>query len=295
MPQFAVPSVLPVRRKPPVPAGAPGAHLSLAGTHYRPISLREVAQWDLQRQRMLFQILVPTHLLTRYSIDPVSLTDPQGRPLAFVQVDADAGTYRLELFHAAGAAEPMAQLELADTPFNRIEVVWVALQDPHSPRFDTDVLPSGESTLQGTGRRNLPAEAAALAAGLAPGQVRKGLGGFRWLNDRLETFMLCLNQREFTAQPLYYHTAILFEQSGFDYICGRAQMDAIARGFAAGGELQRRLDNSTPFRRPELAHTVRGRSWAIHDGILPQPWDRVQMVRRLGVHVGVNTSGEVPW
>jgi hypothetical protein len=35
------------------------------------------------------------------------------------------------------------------------------------------------------------------------------------------------------------------------------------------------LDNSTPFRKPELASTIRGRSWAIHDGILNEVDDEL--------------------
>ena len=38
--------------------------------------------------------------------------------------------------------------------------------------------------------------------------------------------------------------------------------------FQPGGALCEKLDGSTPFRKPEFAGTVRGRSWAIHDGIL---------------------------
>ena len=34
-----------------------------------------------------------------------------------------------------------------------------------------------------------------------------------------------------------------------------------------GGPLLKALDASSDFRGPEAARTVRGRSWAIHDGI----------------------------
>lgn len=287
--------MLPAWRKPHEPAEPEGARRNLADADDHPIFLREVSQWDLQRQRMLFRILVPMGVLTDYHIDPIKLTDPQGRPVAFLWTGAEVGSYRIELYDSGAAAEPMAELELADTLFNQIEVVWVALQDPHGPRFDTDVMPNGESTMHGTGRRNVAAEEAALASGLAPGQVRAGLRSFHWLTERLETFMLCLNQREYIARPLYYHAAILFEQSGFSYIQGQARMEAIAAGFAPGGELYRRLDSATAFRQPDLAGTIRGRSWAIHAGILPEPWDRVQMVKRLGIHAGINTSGDTPW
>ncbi len=251
-------------------------------------------EWDLRWQRMLFQILVPVDLLVQYQIDPVDLTDSQGRPVAFSRPGADRGSFRLELYPTGDAPEPMAELELADTQFNQIEVVWVALQNPSAPRFDTDIVPNGETNAAGA-KRNLAAEEAAMLAGLAPGQVRRGLGALRWLAERIETVMVCLNQRELVVQPLFYHTAVLFEQLGFNYIQGVSRMETIAQGFGPGGELWERLDSSTPFRRPELAATIRGRSWAIHDSILAEPWDKVRMVKHLGVHAGVNTCPGVPW
>ena len=268
--------------------------LDLAREPRRPIFLREVMEWDLRWQRMLFQTLVPVELLIQHQIDPIDLTDPKGRPVAFSRPGVDRGSYRLELYPSGDASEPMAELELADTQFNQIEVVWVALQNPSAPRFDTDVMADGEASNGGT-KRNLVAEEAAMLAGLAPGQVRRGLGALRWLAERIETVMLCLNQRELIVQPLFYHTAVLFEQLGFSYIHGMARMTSIAQGFSADGELRVGLDRSTPFRRPELADTIRGRSWAIHDGILPETWDRVRMVKRLGVHAGVSTCPGLPW
>jgi acetoin utilization protein AcuC len=57
--------------------------------------------------------------------------------------------------------------------------------------------------------------------------------------------------------------------------------------------LHARLDGSTPFRRPSLALTVRGRAWAIHDGILDEPWESPKMYKTVGVHAGVDTfTGE---
>ena len=134
-----------------------------------------------------------------------------------------------------------------------------------------------------------------MMAGLAPGQVRRGLRAFKWLAERIETLMLCLNQHEYMAQPLFYHTAILFEQYGFGYVQGQALMDEIHTSFQPGGELYAKLDESTPFRRAVLANTVRGRSWTIHDGIMGDRWDRVRMVKRLGVHASVCTAPGVIW
>ena len=142
----------------------------------------------------------------------------------------------------------------------------MTLQDPLAHRYDIDILPGGDSTMRGTLARNLVAEEGAMMAGLAPGQVRRGLWTFKWLADRIETLMLCLNQHEYMAQPLFYHTAVLFERYGFSYVQGKGLMDEVHTGFQPGGEYYARLDESTPFRRQALAHKVRGRSWAIHDG-----------------------------
>lgn len=261
----------------------------------QPIFLREVAEWDARWQRMLFQILVPLRLLSDFNIDPVTLTDPQGRSVAFCRTGNDGASFRLELYPSGDAAEPIGEIEFADTPFNQIAVVWVALQDPSAPRFDIDVMPNGEPTLRGSVCRNLQAEETAMMTGLAPGQIRRGLRASRWLIERVETLMLCLNQRQFVVQPLYYHTAVLFEQLGFTYMQGQGLMDSIDEGFGPSGSLRARLDGSTPFRRSEQADTIRGRSWAIHDGILDQPWDDVRLVKRLGVNAGVNTCPGIPW
>ncbi len=275
--------------------GQPTPKVDLTRGRIEPVSLREVTEWDLERQRMLFRILVPIQLLVTHHIDPIRMTDPNGLPVGFARRGTNEGSYRFELYHAGETAEPMAELELADTQFNQIEVVWVTLQDPLAHRYDIDILPGGDTSMRGTAGRNVVAEEAAMAAGLAPGQVRRGLRAFGTLADRIEIFMLCLNQHEYMAQPLFYHTAVLFEQYGFSYVQGEALMEEIQNSFQPGGELYAKLDESTPFRRRALADTVRGRSWAIHDGIMGDRWDRVRMVKRLGVDLCVRTAPGVIW
>jgi len=52
------------------------------------------------------------------------------------------------------------------------------------------------------------------------------------------------------------------------------------------------LDGSTPFRKPDQWCTVRGRAWAIHDGILEAVgfhWDGLRMIKQVGRHAGVET------
>jgi len=81
------------------------------------------------------------------------------------------------------------------------------------------------------------------------------------------------------AEPLAYNNAIIFESYGFNYVRGRRKMEEINAGFQPGGELFEKLDGSTPFRRPGMEKTVRGRAWAIHDGILGEPWRGIEMYR----------------
>ena len=125
--------------------------------------------------------------------------------------------------------------------------------------------------------------------GLAPGQVRKGLRVMSPFISRAVSFLSQLGQDMFVVEPLGYHNAIAFERRGFNYIRGLKKMEYIEREFQKGGELHRKLDGSTPFRRPELARTVRGRSWAIHDGIMGEPWRDVEMYLPFSKPASVNT------
>ena len=69
-------------------------------------------------------------------------------------------------------------------------------------------------------------------------------------------------------------------------------MDDIHREFQPGGALQRALDANTPFRQPAQAATVRGRAWAIQDGILSAigaNWDGLAMMKQVGKNAGAQT------
>jgi len=52
--------------------------------------------------------------------------------------------------------------------------------------------------------------------------------------------------------------------------------------FRPGGPLHTRLDGSTPFRQPNAWRTIRGRSWAIQDGILDERFTDMQMYKQVG-------------
>jgi hypothetical protein len=69
-------------------------------------------------------------------------------------------------------------------------------------------------------------------------------------------------------------------------------MDDIHKDFQPGGCLYSALDGSTPFRQQDQWRTVRGRAWAIRDGILEAigaRWDGLRMVKQVGRFAGVET------
>lgn len=131
-----------------------------------------------------------------------------------------------------------------------------------------------------------------MRAGLAPGQIRSSLSASKLFFQQLDTFLAFLSHHAVTLEPLTYASAWVFERRGFAYMRGHKLMDDIQREFQPGGQLHTALDGSTPFRQPEQWRTVRGRAWAIQDGILSvlnTRWNDIRMVKQVGRHAGVNT------
>jgi hypothetical protein len=232
-------------------------------------------------------------VVLRFGIEPETLSDEHGIPL--FRIVAGPSSVELSLRDSVDAKDPLLYLHLADTTTNQIEVVLFVVNDPHAERFDTDCLPDGTPTQFGTRGRNAGEEIRAMRAGLAPGQVRRGLRLTRDLMPLLECFVDALHHDAFHIQPLAYHNAILFERLGFAYTIGLGRMEWIHREFSPGGLLHNRLDGSTPFRKPGAGHSVRGRSWAIHDGIMGMAYDGIKMYKRAGTHAGVITFANAAW
>ena len=245
------------------------------------------------RRRRVYQSLLPRDLLLRFGIDEDALSPSDGPSL--FQVVPGPSSVELYLRHEPGAQDPLLYLQLADTTTSQLEVVLFVVNDPFSERYDTDRLPDGTRSYFGTQGRNIPEEIRAMEAGLAPGQVRRGLRLTRDLVPILEAFVATLRHDVFYVQPLAYHNAILFERLGFSYAMGLGRMEWIHKEFAPGGLLYERLDGSTPFRPPGAETSVRGRSWAIHDGIMDFPYTGVKMYKRVGIHAGVITFPGAAW
>jgi hypothetical protein len=256
-------------------------------------SIRQINQLPHEQMLQVYRHLVPLEVLLRFEIDPQTLADDEGH--ALFECQPGPSSVEISLRHAWDVEDPVLYVQLADTPNNQIEVVLFIVNDPTSERFNVDRLPDGRSTYFGTLARNIEEEVRAMRAGLAPGQVHRGLGATRRLMPMLEHFVAGLHHDAFYIQPLAYHNAILFERLGFAYMLGLGRMEWIHKEFAPGGLLFGRLDRSTPFRHPGAEGSVRGRSWAIHDGIMGEPYSGVKMYKRTGIHAGVVSFPNAAW
>jgi acetoin utilization protein AcuC len=247
---------------------------------------------DPGSKREIYSRLIPPALLKRFNM-PADFVDLLGNDLLSVRSKIGSPSVEITLRHQINFPDPVLYGHLTDTLTGQIHILLYILNDPDSPRFDVDRMPDGRPTVFGTRFRNIEAETAAMQAGLAPGQIRRGL---RMLADAItsfEVFVRSLGQSHYFAEPLYYHNALLFEWYGFAYQKGQKLMERIHSGFSPGGDLYRRLDGSTAFRQPSFSRSIRLRSWAIHDGLLGEPFSNVSMYKQVGKSAGVNTIGNL--
>lgn len=252
-------------------------------------SLREINRLPEAAKERIYRDLLPPQIFELFPLDRETLTGPDGERAVQFICPAGLGLVRIDVRLHQSDRDSLFFVEISDTPFQQMELSFCFINDPAAPRFQVDVDGNGRENSFATLRRNLVEEERAMSAGLFPHQVRRGLGLFGKFFASFETFVARLGIGLIVAEPLSYDNAIRYERYGFDYLAGKRLMQWIDAAFQPGGELTQRLDGSTPFRRSGTESTLLGRSWAIHDGILGQPWDGLRIYKVPGVHAGVNT------
>jgi hypothetical protein len=257
-------------------------------------SITAVNHLTLEQKEAIYKRFIPPELFERFNL-PADLVDEDGNKLLTLRCRSGSTDVVVDLRHEIGAEDPLLFAHLTDTMNGQIHVLLYILNDPASPRFNVDRLPDGTPTEFGSFRRNIPEEIRAMKAGLAPGQVRSGLRLLRHSISAFEQFVVSLGHEVYFVDPLAYHNAITFEGYGFSYQQGRRRMEKIHAGFEPGGEFALQLDGSTPFRLPEFRISIRGRSWAIHDGILGEPYSDIVMYKAVGKQAHVDTFPEAVW
>lgn len=244
-----------------------------------------------QEKRAIYARYIPKELIQKFDL-PELTSHPDLLQFRFAEGSSDV---EMRLYPRPGFQDPVLYAHLADTLNGQIHVLLYILNDPQAPRFDVDRMPDGSPTRFGTLKRNIEAEKAAMNHGLAPGQVRRGLRLLQSATAAFEEFITSLGHDMYFVEPLYYHNAVIFERYGFAYQMGKRKMETIHAGFLEGGELHQGLGDSNPFRPLGAANSIRRRSWAIHDGILGEPFTDVTMYKRVGKSADISTTPGAEW
>lgn len=230
----------------------------------QPSTIGSINKLSEAEKREMYSRYIPPELIEKFQLGNLAAN----RDLLRFHFAEGSSDVEMMLYHEANFPDPILYAHLADSMNGQIFILLYILNDPASPRFDVDKMPDGSPTRFGIQKRNLDAEQSAMEAGLAPGQIRRGLRSLRQAIRTFEEFMTHLGHDMFYIEPLYYHNAVIFERYGFSYQSGKKLMSQIHDGFAEGGALRQQLNNSNPFRSVDAANHIRLRSWAIHDGIL---------------------------
>ena len=257
-------------------------------------SIAKLNRLPKEERNQIYLQLVPESIFERYQIDRKTLTNQFGERIVRGIFPPDDNFAYLEVKYRPEDKDCIFSCQVSLQSFMQsLNLDFLIINDPFSERFNVDLDESGKDTLFGTRSRNIPEEMKAMEAGLAPGMVRRGGGLMKEFVDCLDMFMASIDLKTITNRGLFYHNAILWERYGFTYFKGRKMMEKIHQEFQPGGQLYEKLDDSTPFRRKGMEGTVRGRSWAIYDGVsddaLDEEWESPLMYKMFGKDFKVNT------
>lgn len=252
-------------------------------------SILEINRREQAEKERLYSCLLPQRLRDLLGLVDGMLCNRAGERLVNMVAPDGLPLMRIEARARPEDKDYVFFLELSDTQYQQLELSFCIICDPSAPRFDVDVDENGAINWFASHGRNVPEELRAMKMGLFPNQTRRGMQMFAHFFPLLERFTDAMGIAMIVAEPLSYDNAIRYEKYGFDYLRGKRLMSEIDLGFRPGGRYFLRMDGSTPFRLPGMERTVRGRSWAVQDGILDEPWDGVEIYRMIGVDAGINT------
>jgi len=257
-------------------------------------SIAKLNRLQKEERDQLYLLLVPESIFEMFRIDRRTLRNPLGERVVTGIFPPDDNFGCIEVKYRPEDKDCIFSCQVSFEIFMQsLHLDFLIINNPFSDRFTVDIDELGRDTLLGTRSRNICEEIKAMEAGLAPAMVRQGLKMMREFADCMERFMAPLGLKTITVGAFFYHNAILWERYGFIYFKGKKMMDQIHQEFQPGGLLYERLDDSTPFRRKGMERTVRGRSWAIYDGIyldaFDEEWESPMMYKTIGKDCKVNT------
>jgi len=105
---------------------------------------------------------------------------------------------------------------MSDTSYGQVNFEWAIVNDPDSERF-TSTKPTKPNFFLPDLNQKHSEEIRAMQAGLAPGQVRRGLHKFQEVTHLVDTLLSKLEDRMIHGDPYAYHNAIELERLGYFY------------------------------------------------------------------------------
>jgi hypothetical protein len=247
----------------------------------------------VERDR-IYLSLVPESIFERFQIDHKALTNSFGERVVKGIFPTDENLGCIEVKYRSSDRDCIFSCQVSLEAFMQsLHLDFLIINDPFSERFNVDIDEEGSDTFFGTRSRNIPEEIKAMEAGLAPGMVRLGLRLLGEFMKCLDAFMAEVELKTVTVGAFFYHNAIMWERYGFTYFKGGKMMEKIHKEFQLGGRLYEKLDDSTPFRKKGMEKCIRGRSWALYDGIyvdaFDEEWESPIMYKTLGKEFKMNT------
>lgn len=257
-------------------------------------SIAKLNRLPKKERDRIYLSLVPKSIFERFQIDHKTLKNPFGERVVRGIFPPDENFGCIEVKFRSEDRDCIFSCQVSlETFMQSLHLDFLIINNPFSERFNVDIDELGRDTLFGTQSRNIPEEIKAMEAGLAPGMVRQGLRLMREFAMCLDVFMATLELKTITVGAFFYHNAIMWERYGFTYFKGGKMMEKIHKEFQPGGLLYEKLDDLTPFRRKGMERSIRGRSWAINDGIFldafDEEWESPVMYRTPGKDFKVNT------
>jgi hypothetical protein len=237
-------------------------------------SIAKLNRLPKKERDRIYLSLVPKSIFERFQIDHKTLKNPFGERVVRGIFPPDENFGCIEVKFRSEDRDCIFSCQVSlETFMQSLHLDFLIFNNPFSERFNVDIDELGRDTLFGTQSRNIPEEIKAMEAGLAPGMVRQGLRLMREFVMSLDVFMATLELKTITVGAFFYHNAIMWERYGFTYFKGGKMMEKIHKEFQPGGLLYEKLDDLTPFRKKGMERSIRGRSWAINDGIFLDAFD----------------------
>ncbi|HQU14458.1 MAG TPA: hypothetical protein PKV70_09440, partial [Thermodesulfobacteriota bacterium] len=177
-------------------------------------TIHELNRMPVSERSALLSLLVPSRLFSMFSIAPRTFRNPSGIECVKFTCPDEMPFFQIDVRRDPADTDAAYFLDVSTSAFGQMEISFIIVNDPDGERFGIDLDENGRETYFGTARRNVPEELRAMEAGLAPGQVRRGLRMMSEMVACWDAFFGRMGYKFYFLEPLGYNSAILYERAG---------------------------------------------------------------------------------